>query len=122
MDGRAWGDEVADRRFEETTAGMDETDMDGNTPKLGRGGALGAIGGAGSVSVDPLEVPGPQNGAQCVEEACEVMHDAYETAAAREGWETQERSRKLWTDVPEANKATMRAAVAALLKYLDGVS
>lgn len=50
-----------------------------------------------------------------VEAACEVMHDAYEAAATREGWETQERSRKPWGDVPEANKATMRAAVAALL-------
>lgn len=54
-----------------------------------------------------------------VEEACRVMHDAYEAAAAQEGWETQERSRKPWEDVPEANKATMRAAVTALLKYLD---
>lgn len=53
-----------------------------------------------------------------VEAACEVMHDAYERAAATEGWETQERSRKPWADVPEANKATMRAAVGALLDWL----
>lgn len=50
--------------------------------------------------------------------ACEVLHDAYEAAAAKEGWETQERSRKPWEDVPEANKATMRAAVGVLLDHL----
>lgn len=52
------------------------------------------------------------------ERACEVMHDAYEAAAKREGWETQERSRKPWADVPEANKATMRAAVGALARHV----
>lgn len=50
-----------------------------------------------------------------IEQACEVMHDAYEAAAVGAGWETQERSRKPWADVPEANKVTMRAAVSALL-------
>jgi hypothetical protein len=50
-----------------------------------------------------------------VEQACEIMHDAYEEAAVTAGWETQERSRKPWADVPEANKETMRAAVRALL-------
>lgn len=53
-----------------------------------------------------------------VEWACEIMHDAYEAAAVREGWETQERSRKPWADVPEANRATMRGAVGALLTAL----
>jgi len=43
------------------------------------------------------------------------MHDAYEAAAERHGWSTQARSRKPWADVPEANKATMREAVAAVL-------
>ena len=47
------------------------------------------------------------------------MHDAYEAAAAREGWETQERSRKPWAEVPDENKATMRAAVTALLEHLS---
>lgn len=56
--------------------------------------------------------------AASVEAACEVMHDAYERAAARAGWETQAASRKPWTDVPKANKATMRAAVGALLDWL----
>lgn len=53
-----------------------------------------------------------------VERACEVMHDAYERAAVGAGWETQTASRKPWADVPEANKATMRAAVGALLNHI----
>lgn len=56
--------------------------------------------------------------AERVERACEVMHDAYEAAAVGAGWETQTASRKPWADVPEANRATMRAAVAALLVHL----
>lgn len=54
-----------------------------------------------------------------VEQVCEVMHDAYERAAVGAGWETQLASRKPWADVPEANKATMRAAVSALLEWLQ---
>ncbi len=54
-----------------------------------------------------------------VERACVVMHDAYERAARDAGWETQERSRVPWADVPAANKATMRAAVRALLEALE---
>jgi hypothetical protein len=53
-----------------------------------------------------------------VESLCHVLHDAYEAAAAKAGWETQARSRVPWEDVPEANKVTMRAAVAALLDAL----
>lgn len=59
-----------------------------------------------------------QSAPEQVDRLCEVMHDAYEEAAAKAGWETQERSRKPWADVPEANKATMRAAVTALLHHL----
>ena len=33
--------------------------------------------------------------------------------------ETQAASRKPWTDVPGANKQTMRAAVKALIDWLD---
>lgn len=54
-----------------------------------------------------------------IEKACEVMHDAYEAAATKNGWETQERFRKPWSDVPEANKETMRAAVGALVQFLS---
>lgn len=57
-----------------------------------------------------------------IEKACEVMHDAYERAAVGAGWKTQEVSRKPWTDVPEANKATMRVAVGALLDWLGSGS
>lgn len=51
-----------------------------------------------------------------LERICEVMHDAYEEAAVREGWSTQEASRKPWSDVPEPNKRTMRYAVRAALE------
>ena len=60
-----------------------------------------------------------RRGPQLVDEACRVMHDAYEAAAIGAGWETQEKSRKPWADVPEANKVTMRAAVSALLDWLE---
>lgn len=53
-----------------------------------------------------------------IESACEVMHDAYEKAAVGAGWETQKASRKPWAEVPEANKVTMRASVAALFEWL----
>lgn len=55
-----------------------------------------------------------------VEYLCEVMHDAYEAAALTTGWETQSRSRKPWSSVPEANKATMRVAVRAVLAAAAG--
>jgi hypothetical protein len=70
---------------------------------------------AASVHEDPSMV----NDAR-IEVACEIMHDAYEKAAIGAGWETQESSRKPWADVPEANKATMRASVRALLSHLGG--
>lgn len=56
--------------------------------------------------------------AELVEAACEVMHDAYERAAVGAGWDTNPASRKPWAGVPEANKVTMRAAVAALLEWM----
>lgn len=48
------------------------------------------------------------------DQTAERLHDAYEAAAADEGWATQERSRKPWSDVPEANKRTMRRAIHAV--------
>lgn len=54
-----------------------------------------------------------------IERYCVVMHDAYEKAAAGAGWETNPASRKPWADVPEPNKVTMRAAVAALLEAIE---
>lgn len=53
-----------------------------------------------------------------IEGCCEAMHDAYERAAVIAGWKTQEASRKPWADVPEANKQTMRYAVASLIDHL----
>lgn len=53
--------------------------------------------------------------AKYIEQMCELMHDAYEKAAAEQDWSTQESSRKPWADVPEKNKATMRIAVRALV-------
>jgi hypothetical protein len=60
------------------------------------------------------------NRSETIEKACEVMHNAYEQAAEGAGWETNPASRKPWCDVPAANRATMRAAVAALLDHLYG--
>lgn len=54
--------------------------------------------------------------ADLIERACEVMHVNYEAAAVFHGWQSQ--SPVAWPDVPEANKATMREAVAALLRWL----
>lgn len=59
------------------------------------------------------------NREELIEEAAETMHDAYEAAAVREGWETQERSRKPWSEVPEANKRTMLIAVEAALTVFE---
>lgn len=58
------------------------------------------------------------NKAEFIEDCCVVMHNAYEKAAVGAGWETQKASRKEWLDVPEANKATMRVALEALLDYV----
>jgi hypothetical protein len=54
-----------------------------------------------------------------VEQCCIVMHNAYEVAATKTGWETQERSRKTWDEVPESNKETMRIAVGVLVDFLS---
>ena len=53
---------------------------------------------------------------EVIERECEAMHDRYEAAAAEAGWKTQERSRVPWSDVPEANKVTMRAAIRPLVE------
>jgi hypothetical protein len=65
--------------------------------------ALTAPQGRGDVSVEVL---------------AKVAHDAYELEALVAGWETNERSRVLWPDVPEANKRCTRAAVSAVLAAL----
>ena len=55
-----------------------------------------------------------------VDGLAQTQHDAYERAAMITGWETQKASRKPWSEVPDANKATMRHSVAALLTALVG--
>ena len=52
---------------------------------------------------------------EALEHLAHALHDAYEAAAIESGWETQERSRKPWADVPDANKETMRRALTTLL-------
>lgn len=54
-----------------------------------------------------------------VERCCVVLHDAYEEAAAQNGWSTQTDSRVPWPQVPAANQETMRAAVTELLSWLN---
>lgn len=55
---------------------------------------------------------------QTIDDLAQAMHDAYEVAAARAGWETQQRSRVPYEAVPEANKTAMRAGVLAVLDAL----
>jgi len=47
-----------------------------------------------------------------------VVHDTYEAAAARTGWQTNPASRRPWADVPEANRTATRAAIRAALDHL----
>jgi hypothetical protein len=54
-----------------------------------------------------------------VEQACEILHEAYELAAVEKGWQTNPRSRRPWSQVPVENKETMRQAVGVLLDHLS---
>ena len=56
---------------------------------------------------------------ESIERYCEILHDAYEDAAVKAGWETQRSSRKPWAEVTEANKETMRAAVSVLVDVIE---
>lgn len=64
-------------------------------------------------------IPRLQTDDASIEQYCRVMHDAYEAAAPEAGWETNIASRTAWDEVPEANKQTMRAAVRALVEYIN---
>ncbi|MEH3033343.1 MAG: ParB N-terminal domain-containing protein [Aeromicrobium erythreum] len=55
---------------------------------------------------------------EVIDAACEVLHDAYESAASTVGWETQPRSRVPWPEVPAENAEAMRSAVRVLLSRL----
>ena len=57
--------------------------------------------------------------AEWIEEACEVLHDAYERAAVVHGWDTNPAAKhKPWSEVPESNRQTMRDSVAVLLGFV----
>ena len=49
------------------------------------------------------------------ERIARAFHETYEDLAPKHGWETQERSRKDWNEVPPENKALMLAVVQTLL-------
>jgi hypothetical protein len=53
--------------------------------------------------------------ARSVEEIAAALHEEYEEAAVENGYETRPESRVPWEQVPEANRATMLAAIKALL-------
>jgi hypothetical protein len=55
----------------------------------------------------------------CAEATARAFHECYERRAPVHGWETQERSRKAWDDVPEENRSLMIAVAQELLD--DGV-
>ena len=64
-------------------------------------------------------LPAVQSDAALLEEACIAAHDAYEAAAHEAGWATNPQSRKPWAEVPEANKAAMRAGIGAALALIE---
>lgn len=51
----------------------------------------------------------------CIERIARRFHEAYERLAPEHGYETRKASAVAWEDVPENNKALMRATVAALI-------
>ena len=48
------------------------------------------------------------------DELCEIAYDTYETAAAAHSVDTQERSRVPWADLPDEDKAAMRAMMVVI--------
>lgn len=53
------------------------------------------------------------------EEIARSFHTTYERYAPNHGWETQQRSRVMWAEVPQENKELMIAVVKKLL--IDGI-
>lgn len=49
------------------------------------------------------------------ESIARAFHETYERLAPEHGWETQQRSRTSWEDVPEENKRLMVATAQHLL-------
>lgn len=57
-----------------------------------------------------------------IEYLCALQHKVYEEQALLEGWEThRDIPGSDWRGVPEANKATMRASMAAVLDELQSL-
>jgi len=54
-----------------------------------------------------------------VVQIAKAFHERYEALAPSHGWDTQERSRVAWEDLPEENRGLMVSVVSALLA--DGV-
>lgn len=54
-----------------------------------------------------------------IEYLCSQQHAAYEEAALLEGWDTHRESKGSWAQVPEENKATMRASMHVVLAELE---
>lgn len=48
-----------------------------------------------------------------------LFHDTYERLAPSHGWQTQERSRKPWEEVPSENKSLMIAVASEVLAALS---
>jgi hypothetical protein len=57
--------------------------------------------------------------APTAEAIARAFHERYEALAGEHGWETQQRSRVPWEDVPDENRSLMIAVVERLLD--DGV-
>jgi hypothetical protein len=55
-----------------------------------------------------------------VEKVARVFHDAYEDAALRHGWKTQDSCRVPFESLPVANKAAMLAATQSAIQALEG--
>ena len=53
-----------------------------------------------------------------LDELAAALHDAYEAAAAKTGWQTNPASRVPWDEVPTANRTATRVAVRAVLEHL----
>lgn len=49
------------------------------------------------------------------ERIARAFHETYERLAPTHGWQTQERSRRAWDDVPDENKSLMIAVARALI-------
>lgn len=74
--------------------------------------------------LDPHSVDGKpnqprSNSDEAVERYCEIMHDAYEAAAEREGWQTELVSGVSWVVLDDVNKTVWRGAVRAVLPVVE---